>query len=323
MCEMILLAYRFDGRGGGEALLGDEIVSAMSEEALSWVHLNANHPATKSWLETNISDLQPSIIEALLAEETRPRMMHVNDGLLLILRGVNLNENEDPEDMISIRLWVEKNRVISLRKRRLKAVGDFEDYIKQSKAPKDAGEFICLLISRLFARIEPVLFELDASTDEVEECLLEEANATLRESIVVIRKKAIVFRRYMAPQRDAINQLRQTDADWLLDGHRQQLQEAYNNIVRYVEDLDALRERSQIVKDELANIIADKLNRHMYILSVISAIFLPLGFLTGLFGINVGGIPGADNSNAFLIFGGTLMMIVILQIIIFKLFKWF
>jgi zinc transporter len=138
-----------------------------------------------------------------------------------------------------------------------------------------------------------------------------------------VRKKAIMFRRYMAPQRDAISGLQMADIQWLEEGHKYHLQEAYNHVTRYVEDLDAIRERAQIVKDELANIIADKLNRNMYVLSVIAAIFLPLGFLTGLLGINVGGIPGADNTGAFFIFCGILTLIVLMQVVIFKRFKWF
>jgi len=56
---------------------------------------------------------------------------------------------------------------------------------------------------------------------------------------------------------------------------------------------------------------------------VVAAIFLPLGFLTGLLGINVGGIPGADNTGAFFIFCGILTLIVLMQVVIFKRFKWF
>jgi zinc transporter len=140
---------------------------------------------------------------------------------------------------------------------------------------------------------------------------------------VDIRKKAIMFRRYMAPQRDAIGQLRMSDLDCLSDIHKRQLQEAYNHIVRHVEDLDAIRERAQIVKDEIANILSDRLNKNMYVLSVIAAIFLPLGFLTGLLGINVGGIPGAGNEYAFWLFCGILGTLVALQVVVFKRLKWF
>ena len=53
--------------------------------------------------------------------------MPVGEGVLLILRGVILNENASPEDMVSIRLWIDPHRIISLQRRKLKAVGDLAE----------------------------------------------------------------------------------------------------------------------------------------------------------------------------------------------------
>lgn len=302
-----LLALKFDGKGGCTDLEGDAVSDTLKSQTLSWVHLDANMPETREWLEKEISYLDPFITEALLADETRPRMTQVGNGVLLILRGVNLNENADPEDMVSIRLWIDQHRIISVRRRKLKAAWDIEEKLKAGNGPRDSGEFISMLTARLFARMEPTLTSLDDNTDLVEEKILESANSELREDIVHIRKQAIIFRRYMAPQRDAISQLRSCDLEWLSDLHKRHLQESLNHVTRYVEDLDAVRERAQIVKDELANILADRLNKNMYVLSVIAAIFLPLGFLTGLLGINVGGIPGTESESAFWVVNAVLM----------------
>lgn len=315
----ILFAYSLNGKGGGTPLKNQEIHQSSQ---LHWIHLDAEHDGTEEWLEKEMVDLDPLILKALLADETRPRMIQLNEGVLLVLRGVNLNENSAPEDMVSVRLWVEKDRIISTRRRKLKAVVDIEEKIKKGLGPKTAGDFICMLSSRLFERMEPVLSELDESTDVVEETLIEKTDFDLRESIVDIRKKAILFRRYMAPQRDAIGQLCLVDLKWIKEAHKRSLQESFNHVTRYVEDLDAIRERSQIIKDELANLMADKLNKNMYILSIIAAIFLPLGFLTGLLGVNIDGIPGTENPNAFLIFSMLLGIIFLIQLILFKWFKW-
>ena len=323
MSSPILLAYDFDGEGGGQSVSDKAISRELKKETLAWVHLDLGHPDTKPWLDKEISYLDPFVVDALLAEETRPRIAEIGNGALIILRGVNLNENADPEDMVSIRLWIDPARIISVQRRQLKAVPDIEERIKAGKGPKDAGQFINMLISRLTERMAPVLLELDEETDNVEEKILENPDTILREQIIGIRKEAIILRRYMAPQKDAIGQLRLSDLPWIGVPHKRHLQESYDHLMRYVEDLDAIRERAQIVKDELANILADRLNRNLYVLSVIAAIFLPLGFLTGLLGINVGGIPGVENPYAFYIFSGILLVLVGLQILLFKKLKWF
>ncbi|MDE0292107.1 MAG: zinc transporter ZntB [Candidatus Dadabacteria bacterium] len=321
--DHILFAHKFDGKGGGTSLTGDAVAEEAKDSALAWVHLDGDRPETRTWLEKEIAYLDPFVVQALLADETRPRMTQIDDGVLLILRGVNLNEDATPEDMVSIRLWIDKSRIISVRKRKSKAVWDIEERLKSGKGPKDAGQFVCMLTARLFERMEPTLTALDETTDDIEENVLDYANTELREAIINVRKQAIMFRRYMAPQRDAVGQLRMADLDWLNDEHKRHLQESYNHVTRYVEDLDAIRERAQIVKDELASILADRFNKNLYTLSVIAAIFLPLGFLTGLLGINVGGIPGADDPSAFWIFAGGLVALVAVQILIFRKLKWF
>lgn len=323
MAQAMLLAYRIDGHGGGGVLDCDAVNQAVRDQQLVWIHLDAQHPATELWLQQQSNYLDHFVIEALLASETRPRMMQVKHGALLILRGVNLNTDATPEDMVSIRLWVDPYRIISLRRRKLKAIIDIEAKLVAGEGPTHAGNFISMLAAQLSERMQPILTELDESTDDIEEQILEQGDSSLRQSITNIRKKAIMFRRYMAPQRDAMDQLRMANLNWLQEADKRHLQETYNHITRYVEDLDAIRERAQIVKDELANMLTDRLNKNMYILSVIAAIFLPLGFLTGLLGINVGGIPGAEQAHAFWIFSGILLLVVVIQIILFKRFKWF
>lgn len=322
--EAVLSAYEFDGRGGG-ILLGDDTLAQTlkSDTALAWAHLDATHPGARAWLHENVGYLDQLILDALLAEETRPRVTEHERGLLIILRGVNLNEDEEPEDMISIRLWIDEHRIISMRRRRLKAVQDIRTRLEQGTGPKNSAEFLVMLATRLFQRMEPVLIELDQRTDDIEEKIVEKPDAGCRHEIVDIRKKAIMLRRYIAPQKDVISFLRVCDMNWVAGIHRRQLQEIHDRLTRYVEDLDAIRERAQIVKDELGNALADRMNKNMYLLSIVAAVFLPLGFLTGLLGINVGGIPGADNDTAFWVVSGLCAGFVVSLTLIFRWLKWF
>ena len=319
----ILHAYEVLGDGKGIELKGQAVADTVESDKLAWVHLDANNPAARAWLEKEISYLDPLILNALLAEETRPRITEYEQGVMMILRGVNLNENANPEDMISIRLWVDEHRIISIRRRKLKAVQDIRAMLENGHGPKDSGDFICMLSQRLFERMEGTLTSLDEHLDDIEERVMDDPELEERQEIINMRKEAITYRRYIAPQRDVMMHLKTADISWLTTSHRRHLQESYDRITRYTEDLDMMRERAQIIKDELTNALSDRLNKNMYILSVIAAIFLPLGFLTGLFGINVGGIPGADNDMSFAIFCGMLTVIVVLQIILFKKMKWF
>jgi len=323
MSDFILHALEFDGKGGARELIGDSLSQSLQSSATSWIHLDAARPETRQWLHNNLALPDELIIDALLAEETRPRVMNFEEGALVILRGVNLNENAHPEDMVSVRLWIYGNNIVSARVRRLKAVIDTRESLTQGRGPKTTGDFLTALITRLFERMEPVLRNLDDQLDVLEEQVMEKPDAQDRQAITTLRKQAILFKRYIAPQRDVIASLRNAELNWLDANHKRKLLESLDRVTRYIEDLDATRERGQIIKDELSNALSDRMNKNLYMLSVVAAIFLPLGFLTGLLGINVGGIPGTDSGNAFFVFCGILVVVVIGQIIWFKRAKWF
>ena len=99
-------------------------------------------------------------------------------------------------------------------------------------------------------------------------------------------------------------------------------QENQERLTRYLEELDSVRERAQIIKEEYTNMLSDRMNRNTYALSLIAGIFLPLGFLTGLLGINVGGLPGVDNPMAFWIVVGLCILSGLGFVGLFKLMKW-
>ncbi len=322
MDQSILFAYDFNGKGSGHKINSDQVSTKIKEKKLAWVHLDLNHPETENWLIKELNYLDPFVVKALLAEETRPRITQINEGLLITLRGVNLNDNADAKDMVSIRLWIDKYRIISLQRRQLKAVQDIQNRLLAHQGPKEAGEFLGFLLEHLFERMEPILSDLETRTDNIEEKIIETPDTRLRKDIINIHRQSIIFHRYIVPQRDAIRQILFSTLTWINTSHKNHLQEIDNHATRYSENLVALRERAQVIKDELANVMNQKVTRNTYILSIVSAIFLPLGFLTGLFGINVGGIPGSNNADAFWIFCSLLGLIIGFQIFIFRRLKW-
>jgi zinc transporter len=243
--------------------------------------------------------------------------------VLLILRGVNLNDNAEPEDMVSIRIWVENHRFISVQLRNLRGVEEMQGLLQSGTGPVDIGDLVTTFIEGSIVRMSPVMGDLADGIDELEDRILQMELSGIREQIVSTRRQAIIFNRFLAPQRDIVQRLTEASISWLNEDDVLRLQEAQNDITRFVEDLQALRERSHSVQEEVANILTERLNRNTYVFSLIAAIFLPLSFLTGLLGINVPGIPGADDPEAFLIFCGILIAVVAAQVAVFKKLRWF
>jgi zinc transporter len=313
----LIAAYVLDGRGGGRELDWQGISSWKESDGVLWVHLDRTGSHTRAWLDAQRS-IDPLCVEALLAEDTRPRSTLVRDGLLVNLRGVNLNPGADPEDMVALRAWIERNLVVTVRRRRVMAVQDISDELAAGHGPRVAADVLTMLASHLVARLGPIVADIDDAIDELEDQVLTQEHSQLRTQLGSLRRQAIALRRYLAPQRDVLLRLQGETAGFLENSHKFRFREIGDQLTRCVEDLDAARERAAVVQEELQNLLAERMNRTMYVLSLVTVVFLPLGLLTGLLGINVGGIPGTENDRAFTVVTVALVLLALVQLWFFR-----
>jgi zinc transporter len=317
----LICAYAFDGHGSGRLLDWDGLRAYRADGGWLWVHLQRDAPGSRKWLERE-SGLDEILCDALLSSESRPRCESYGEGLLISLRGVNLNPGADPEDMVALVLWAEAGRVISVRRRRIMAVDSVRASIDAGRAPPTTGDFLATLAEGLVERVGPVVDALEEQVADLEEDIIANRTDGIRLRLAELRRAAIALRRYIGPQREAMSRLLTQQADWISPTDRRWLREVADRITRYVEDLDAARERAQIVQEELAARVSEQINRNMYVLSIVAAVFLPLGLLTGYLGINVGGIPGADWRWSFAIVGVGILVVAGLELWLFRKLKW-
>ncbi len=283
-----------------------------------WVHYDRSQPELAAWLN---SQLPATPARALLQKETRPRCDSFDGGLIVNLRGANLNPGAEPEDMVSVRLWVAEGLVVSARTRKLWALDDMRKQMITGDAPVGTGGFLADLTNRLTARIEQISIDLEEETDALEEKMIEHFHM-LGPQVAPIRQSVIKLRRFVGPQREALNRLSSLDHPLIGKASLALLRETSNRVMRTVEELDSTRERLAAIQEHLDVQHSIVMGRNSYVLSIVAAIFLPLGFLTGLFGVNVGGMPGLESPYAFAILSGMSVIIGLLLFLIFRLSKW-
>ncbi len=262
-----------------------------------WFHFDRRRDETQRWLLER-SGVDALIAEAMLAEMTRCRAVTSTQGVLLILRGVNLNEGADPADMISLRIWAEPSRVISLQGLTLRTTASVISEFEEGRGPRSVGALLTGLASGLSERLADVVDEIGDALDEVEEKLVS-GERVERSELVALRHRSIVLHRHAATQLKALNTLLAEGAGLLSEDDREVLAEEINRTMRVVEDLDSAKARGGVIHEEMSSIVGEQANRRIYAVTMITAIFLPLTLISGLLGMNVGGIPGQDTPVAF------------------------
>lgn len=318
----LLHAFLLDSKGGAKRLDWAGVAAWTAADGVLWLNLDYTAPDAARWLEES-SGIDPVYREALVDNDPRPRAVLHGDDLMMIVRGINQNQGSEPEDMISLRVWAEPKRVITMRHRVSRSLRQLATDVERSKGPRGAAGVFVQLIDRV---VDHVVIRVDALGDDIaaseDQILSEKRGGDLRSQLADHRRRAIALRRFLAPQRDALAKLSTIALPWLSQSEREQIAECADRMTRSVEELDAIRDRAAVTQEEIASRMGELTNQRIYVLSIITAVFLPLGFVCSLLGVNIGGVP---LQNADWAFWGLLALFVIgvaIQLWIFRRRGW-
>ncbi|RPF71865.1 zinc transporter ZntB [Aurantiacibacter spongiae] len=319
----LLFGRVLDGRGGARPIGWDEARTWRRAEdgEVMWLHLCRNKPGIEEWLEKQ--DIPEPTAELLTSDSTRPRAFREGTALVATLRGINFNPGAEPEDMVALQVWSDGERVLTLRRHRLQSPRDVLASLDEGHGPVDAGRIITELVEALINRMNASIVDMNEAIDDMDETGAQDGDPekTLAR-IASIRRNCLALQRHMAPQHEALETISRTAPSWFEADDRREIAESIDRLRRYLEDINISKESALVIQDDIRARAASRAERTNYLLTIVAAIFLPLGFITGLLGINVGGMPGVNDGDAFWIVVGLCSAILCVQLALFWKWKW-
>ena len=288
-----------------------------------WLHMCIRHKETSGYLMDDAA-LDDLIVDALMEEDTRSRIRVRDEGIMVLLKAMHLR-GEDmarPEDMISMRLWLEADRVISTREADVDPILEIAARLAGGDGPATPGAFLAELVEEHLDEVEIQVEMLEDDTTKIAQLIsrfdLEFACPNMADTETRISG----FLRHLTPQRAVLETLSNLRHPVLDDRNRARLDDGLNRLLRLLETLQNLREQIAILNDQVSRIQDRRLNRSSYAFAAAATIFLPLGFVTGLFGVNLMGLPMEDNPQGFWIFTGTCIALTLGLLALFRWRKW-
>lgn len=274
-----------------------------------WLDLDLAHEGVDTFLAGIIPDWD-LLRSNFLTEGAPVGYLEHEGGLYLAFRGADLNPGGKPEDLVAVRAWSDAKTIVTAARRTTRSVNDLVSRFAQGQEARDAPSVLFGLAKRLAFHLAPLQKEFEAELDQLEDELLashetdrahtDNELAQLRRSVLILRRRVLSVRRGVLPQIELLDDLEEDlPAPVTEELHEHLLQEARQRFSRHLEDLDGKRDRTVLLAEEIAGLQEERTNRRTYLFTVVAGVFLPLGFVTGLLGINVGGMPGADDPMAF------------------------
>ena len=309
----------FDGKGGVTRVPDGEEPKDVPPKGFVVVSGNSKSPEFKLWLKKEIGDFTADL---LTVPNTRSRCTVLDDTAVVIIRVARPGADPDDIGRQLLTLYIQKGRVIIASELNIPEFLGIAQWQQTQHAPVSSADLVARLGLRAADRLEPLVEKLGDRLDGVEESLMRESRQELRTRLAELRRTLINFRRLVWPLRDVLNTLEIEDLSLFTTLDRVRLREAAARCARLGDELQSLSERAVLVHEQILDTRAEQMNKTILVLTAVTVIFMPLTVISGILGMNVAGIPYADQPWAF---WGVLAALGILAtglIVFMRMHKW-
>lgn len=320
----LVFGFLLDGYGGAQLLQRSELASLhLQAQQKLWLHWDKDHLDTQNWLQhtSQVSEFERQL---LLAKSTRPRLLEHHDRtLLLFSRVLARNYSLENSTFLSLRVLVKEQLLLSFAHADAHPDAELEQSFKQNKGPKTTAELLTAILRSSATDIDELVEQLADFIDTQEESMVQNVHfRTSQKQMLQIRRDSANLRRYLLPMRDLFSTLQRVQTEEFNRSIKAQLGEIHNSSIRSLEELDLSRDRVGFILEAEKRQREERSGRTIYLLTLITAFFLPLSFVTGLLGINLGGIPGGESELGFVLACIGLGVLAIVQLALLRLLRW-
>lgn len=296
-----------------EALLwlGQARERQQASQEFLWLHFNLAHTATERWLREH-SDAPEEFYESLHQGSRSTRIEHADHHLIAVINDVLHDFSFDPADIATLWLSLNHQVMISARRKPLKSVDHLRNAVNRGELFHSPSELLTHLLRDQADVLTSIVRDATSKIDEIEDHFLSERVGRKRANLGELRRLMVRLQRLLAPEPAALFRLLQKPPSWMAEPDVHDLRQSTEEFSVVLSDMASLQERIKLLQEEIAAHVGEQNNRSLFVLTVVTVLVLPINIVSGLMGMNVGGVPLAQDPQGFWIIVGLVAFITAL-----------
>ena len=312
----LICAFQLHENGSSEALSWDlaNEPNRRFEKAV-WLHFSLADVRAKKWI-SSYERIPARAREILLDSDLHIRLEHVEKGFAGILGDLHFDFDGDPDRLGVIHLFIDESLVVTARLHPLKVVDQLRGELRRGIAVASTLRLVVQFVEDFADTLATVIAGQSDLVDHAEDKILKDRFLRDAGELGGVRRLLARLRRHVNAQRSALSQIADRPLAWWVQADAHDLQRAIERLDRIALDLESIQERARLLHEEIAGRTAEATNRNLYIVSLLTAIFLPITLITGIFGMNVGGLPWVDEHTGFLWVFGIMVFTAVTSLIL-------
>jgi zinc transporter len=317
--EALICGFQIPARGPARELRASEIDAALAEPAsVTWLHFRLANARAEEYL--NQCGLLPDVLRERLHERDGRSLVEPGEGgLSVVVSDLSFDHAADPGETAEIWAFATPRLLVTARTHALQSSDALRLALRGGLTATTGIELLAQLLGLRSDALRRQMEALAAEVDEVEDEILRGDIKEQRKRLGRVRRRCARIRRHFIPDRVALQKLLARPPAWLAGALAEGFQSVGEDLSFLIEEANELYERAKLLQEELASRLAEKTSDRLYVLSVLSAVLLPMTLITGIFGMNVAGLPGLEGHSAFT---WTMLLIVAAGGLTLGLMRW-
>ena len=294
----LICGFRFHLDGPAEPLKWRGAEPGQNVDGSVWLHFSLADVRAQKWIAA-CERIPPRGRELLLDADSHIRIEATGRGFAGVLGDLHYEFDADPDRLGVMRIYVDEDFVVTARLHPLKAADRMRLEVRGGLPIATSMGLVIRFVEDVTDTLTAVAAEQGEIVDEIEDRVLKDRFLRQSEELGRVRRLLARLRRHIDAQRHALGHLIHRPPAWFCDKDTSELRRSIERLSGLSQDLESIQERARLLQDEIAGRIGNATNQNLYIISILTAIFLPITLITGIFGMNVGGLPWLDQDTGF------------------------
>ncbi len=291
----LICGYQLQEQGPAREVTADGIVQALAQpDKVTWLHFNLSDARARRWLLD--AAFLPSALREVLQEHDENRHVESTDGgLLLVISDFTYEDESDPSEVAALWCYAGPHLLITARLHALKSSDELRQRMRTGINAASGIELAAQLLDIRTTRIKQLAGNMTRQLDDIEDEILAGNIRQQRAQLGRSRRLCARLRREFAPERADLGRVLHRAAQPLAETDRGALESSVESLAFAIEEIAEIYERAKLLQEELASRLAENTGRNLYVLSLLTAVLLPMTLITGVYGMNVAHLPGANS----------------------------
>ncbi|WP_034410986.1 MULTISPECIES: transporter [Derxia] len=263
-----------------------------------WLHFNLAHAGAEPWLRAH-AGLSEDFFDELHGGSRTTRIERDGEWLFAVMNDVVFDFAFDAGDVATLWLAAGPRLFVSARRHPLRAVDRLRMAVRRGELPGSPVALLDHLLRDQADELQAIVRQVAERADAIEDALLAGRHDGQTRELPRLRRLMGRLQRLLAPEPNALMRMLARPPAWVPAADVAGLQAATEDFALVLRDIGGVQERLKLMQDEAAARLAEESNRILFTLTLVTVLALPINLVSGMFGMNVGGIPLAEHPHGF------------------------